>query len=459
MTAEIFHPDTYAQAVPYARFAELRRTAPVCWIEEPAVGAWPAGPGYWGVFAHADVKRVLRDPQTFSSHLGGTQIRDPETPADLGFVRAMMLNQDPPAQSRLRRIVAAAFTPRAIRALEEAIADRARTLVDAALPAGRSDFVEVAADLPVWTLARIMGVPDEDRRLLYDWANRVIGYQDTDYAGLSTADAEALSPLGRAALAERPASMTRPDGRPVNPRSRAGLADMYAYAHGLAGATVAADADADADASAESAASAATLAAAAEHSDGGTAPTGIVPRLLAEGLTDAEFENMFFLFAVAGNETLRNGIPGALLTLLQHPGQLADLRRDPESRLDTAVDELLRYWPPVMQFRRTASCDVALGNRVIRAGDKVVVYHASANRDETVFPDPDTLDLTRTPNDHVTFGFGPHYCLGAHLAKTQMRAMLGQVLTRMPHIRLDGDPVRLTSNFQNGLKHLPVRWD
>ncbi|MEY9933359.1 cytochrome P450 [Catenulispora sp. GP43] len=434
MTAEIFHPETYTRAVPYDRFAELRRTAPVCWIEEPAVGAWPAGPGYWGVFAHADVKRVLRDPQTFSSHLGGTQIRDPETREDLGFVRAMMLNQDPPAQSRLRRIVAAAFTPRAIRRLEETIAERARVLVDEVLPAGHADFVEVAADLPVWTLARIMGVPDEDRRLLYDWANRVIGYQDADYAGLSTADAAVLSPLGRAALAERPASMTRPDGRPLSPRSRAGLADMYAYAHGLAAATPV-----------------------GAEEDGG----GIVGRLLAEGLTDDEFENMFFLFAVAGNETLRNGIPGALLTLLEHPDQLDRLRRDPGTRLDPAVDELLRFWPPVMQFRRTATCDVTLGEQEIqiRAGDKVVVYHASANRDETVFPDPDRLDLTRSPNDHVTFGFGPHYCLGAHLARTQMRAMLGQVLARMPRIRLDGDPVRLTSNFQNGLKHLPVRWD
>ena len=434
MTVEIFQPETYTHAVPYDRFAELRHTTPVCWIEEPAVGAWPAGPGYWGVFAHADVKRVLRDPQTFSSHLGGTQIRDPETADDLRFVRAMMLNQDPPAQSRLRRIVAAAFTPRAIRRLEETIADRARELVDAVLPGGRADFVDVAADLPVWTLARIMGVPDEDRRLLYDWANRVIGYQDADYAGLSTADAEALSPLGRAALAERPVSRTRPDGRPVNPRSRVGLADMYAYAHGLA-----------------------ATASSTDETD--PAAGGIVARLIAEGLTDDEFENMFFLFAVAGNETLRNGIPGAILTLLQHPDQLDRLRRDPENLLDTAVDELLRHWPPVMQFRRTATCDVTLGGRAVKAGDKVVVYHASANRDETVFPDPDRLDLTRSPNDHVTFGFGPHYCLGAHLAKTQMRTMLGQVLTRMPRIRLDGEPVRLTSNFQNGLKHLPIRWD
>ncbi|MBS2550766.1 cytochrome P450 [Catenulispora sp. NL8] len=451
MTAEIFHPATYAQAVPYDRFAELRRTTPVCWIEEPAVGAWPAGSGYWGVFAHADVKRVLRDPDTFSSHLGGTQIRDPETSSDLDFVRAMMLNQDPPAQSRLRRIVAAAFTPRAIRRLEETIADRARTLVDAVLPAGHADFVEVAADLPVWTLARIMGVPDRDRRLLYDWANRVIGYQDADYAGLSTADAAALSPLGRAALAERPASMTRPDGRPLNPRSRVGLADMYAYAHGLAAAATGLAATTDLAATDSSAAT--------DNSAAADRDTGIVGRLLAEGLTDAEFENMFFLFAVAGNETLRNGIPGALLTLLQHPDQLGTLRRDPETLLGPAVDELLRYWPPVMQFRRTATRDVTLGGRDLRAGDKVVVYHASANRDETVFPDPDRFDITRSPNDYVSFGFGPHYCLGAHLAKTQMRAMLGQVLTRMPHVRPAGDPVRLTSNFQNGLKHLPIRWD
>ncbi|GAA1978183.1 cytochrome P450 [Catenulispora subtropica] len=446
---EIFQPQTYAHAVPYERFAELRRTTPVCWIDEPAVGAWPEGPGYWGVFAHADVKRVLRDPETFSSHLGGTQIRDPETPEDLRFVRAMMLNQDPPAQARLRRIVAAAFTPRAVRRLEETIADRARELVDAVVDTGRADFVEVAADLPVWTLARIMGVPDRDRRLLYDWANRVIGYQDAEYAGLSTADAEALSPLGREALAARPATMTRPDGRPLSPRSRAGLADMYAYAHGLATAVHAQSGDGGEGGDG------------GDRRDGGDGGDGggIVGRLLAEGLTDDEFENMFFLFAVAGNETLRNGIPGGLLCLLRHPDQFDRLRRDPEALLAPAVEEMLRHWPPVMQFRRTATCDVTLGGREIRAGQKVVVYHASANRDETVFPDPDRFDVGRTPNDHVSFGFGPHYCLGAHLAKTQMRAMFGQVVTRMPRIRPDGEPVRLTSNFQNGLKHLPVRWD
>jgi cytochrome P450 len=425
VTEEKFHPQTYADAVPYARFAELRRTAPVSRVAEPPVGAWPAGPGYWAVFRHADVKRVLRDPGTFSSHLGGTQIRDPETAGDLRFVRAMMLNQDPPAQARLRRIVAAAFTPRAVRQLEETITRRAAELVDGVLDQGRADFVDLAADLPVRTLARIMGVPDADRRLLYDWASRVIGYQDAEYAALSTAELATLSPLGQEAAALRPASAVRPDGRPLNPRSRAGLADMYAYAHGLAA--------------------------------GG--PDGIVGRMLAEGLTGDEFENMFFLFAVAGNETLRNGIPGGLLCLLQHPEEFDRLRRDPETLTESAIDEMLRFWPPVMQFRRTATRSVELGGQAIAAGEKVVVYHASANRDETVFADPDRFDVSRRPNDHVSFGFGPHYCLGAHLAKVQMRAMLGQVLERMPRIRLAGEPVRLTSNFQNGLKRLPVRWD
>lgn len=281
----------------------------------------------------------------------------------------------------------------------------------------------MAADLPVWTLAHIMGVPAEDRRLLYDWASRVIGYQDAEYAGLSTADLDSLSPLGRAAAEHRPV-LRRPDGRPVNPRSRAALRDMFGYAH--------------------------ALAAAKRERPG----EDIMSRMLAGGLTTAEFENAFFLFAVAGNETLRNGIPGGLLTLLDHPAEFDRLREDP-SLLPSAIEEMLRYWPPVMDFRRTATRDLELAGQEIRAGDKVVVYHASANRDETVFPEPDRFDITRTPNDHVSFGFGPHYCLGAHLARVQMRAIFRELLPL--EIERTGAPVRLASNFQNGLKHLPVR--
>ncbi|OKI10161.1 cytochrome [Streptomyces sp. CB02923] len=418
----VFTPDTYADAVPYELFRELRATRPVCWVEEPPVGAWPAGPGYWAVLRHADVRHVLRTPEIYSSYLGATQIRDPDTEDDLTFVRAMMLNQDPPDHARIRRVVAAAFTPRAVRELEKVIDARAEHLVAEVARAGEADFVSVAGDLPVWTLAHVMGVPEEDRQLLFDWSNRVIGYQDDAYATSSAADPARLSPMGRAALRARPAPAHRPDGRPANPRSRHALADMFAYAHALAG---------------------------------NPRPGTVMAHLREGGLNRAEFENMFFLFAVAGNETLRNGIPGGLLTLLRHPDQFARLRREPELT-GSAVEEMLRYWPPVIDFRRTATRDTELGGQAIRRGEKVVVYHASANRDETVFHDPGRFDITRTPNDHVSFGFGPHFCLGSHLARVQMRAVLRHVVEQLPGLELAGEPVRLVSNFQNGLRSLPV---
>ncbi|MFB8200352.1 cytochrome P450 [Kitasatospora purpeofusca] len=421
----IFLPGTYAEGVPYELFRELRAEAPVCWVEEPSVGPWPAGPGYWAVLRHADVKHVLRTPELFSSHLGATQIRDPDTAADLDFARAMMLNQDPPDHSRLRRAVAAAFTPRALRELTAAVEARAEELVAGIAPSGEVDVVPIAADLPVWTLARILGVPEQDRALLVDWSNRVIGYQDPDHARSSTADPSRLSAMGRDALGRRPADLTAPDGRPLNPRSRAALADMFAYAHALA-----------------------------EQPP----PGSMVARMREAGLSAAEFETMFFLFAVAGNETLRNGLPGALYSLLTNPDQYRLLRRRPEWT-GSAVDELLRFWPPVVEFRRTATRDVVLAGRRISGGDKVVVYHASANRDETVFADPDRLDLTRTPNDHVSFGYGPHFCVGAQLARIQMAALLRRLVAAWPEAELapGPPPPRLVSNFQNGLKELRVR--
>ncbi|MEV4504048.1 cytochrome P450 [Streptomyces klenkii] len=423
VTDDVFLPGTYARGVPYSRFRELREHSPVCRTGEPAVGPWPPGPGFWAVFRHADVKHVLRSPQTFSSHLGATQLRDPDTEADLKFVRAMMLNQDPPGHSRLRRIVAASLTPRAARELEHVIDARARALVDGVADRGEADFVALSADLPVRTLAHVLGVPQEDGALIHDWANRIIGYQDTDYA-LSRTAPDGLTPMGRAALARRPAPRTRPDGRPVNPRSREALADMFHYAHALAERP---------------------------------APGSVMAAMREGGLTRDEFEMMFFLFAVAGSETVRNALPGGLLTLLDHPGQYALLRTRPDL-IPSAVEEMLRYWPPVVHFRRTAAHDTELGGQRIRRGEKVAVFHPSANRDERVFADPDRFDITRSPNDHVSFGFGPHFCLGAHLARAQLRAVLRAVLDRLPGLERAGEAVRLTSNFQNGLKHLPVRW-
>ncbi|MCW7947013.1 cytochrome P450 [Streptomyces hygroscopicus] len=421
---DVFWPATYADGVPYELLATLRRTAPVCWIGEPPVGAWAAGSGYWAVFRHTDVKYVLRTPELFSSHVGATQIRDPDTPADLAFIQDMMLNQDPPQHGRLRRIVAAAFTPRAVRELEAVIEARAAVLIDSVADQGEADFVALAASLPLWALAHLMGMPESDTPLLLDWANRVIGYQDNELSGPQASEVTGLSPAGQAAVALRPGPLLRPDGRPFHPRSREALADMFAYAHTLG-----------------------------EN----PRPGSMMADMRDGGLTTEEFENMFFLLAVAGNETLRNALPGGLLSLLDHPDQFRLLQDKPDL-LAPAVEEMLRYWPAVINFRRTATRDVELGGIPIRAGDKVVVYHVSANRDEEVFADPDRFDITRSPNDHVSFGFGPHACIGAHLARAQMRSMLKHTVTRLPGLRLAGDPVRLTSNFVNGLKQLPIRW-
>jgi cytochrome P450 len=269
--------------------------------------------------------------------------------------------------------------------------------------------------------------------LMFDWSNRVIGYQDADYAVSDAFDPTGASPMAHIAVDVRRTIDVGPDGRMPDPRTREGLADMYAYATALAAEKRRNPAD------------------------------DIVSLLLHttddEGrhISEEEFETMFFLFAVAGNETVRNGIPGGLLTLLEHPEQYRLLVERPQL-LPSAIEEMLRYWPPVIHFRRTATRNLELGGAEIEAGDKVVVFHAAANRDPEVFNHPDTFDITREKNNHITFGSGPHFCLGAHLARQQMKSMFTQVLRRMPDLELDGDPVRLTSNFQNGLKSLPIRW-
>lgn len=427
----LYDASTYVNGVPYDAIDRLRASSPVVWVPEPALGGWPAGPGYWAVLSHQATKRVLRDAATFSSNLGGTQLRTPPDGDDLNFVRQMMLNQDPPEHHRLRGLLSKAFIPRAIAALNAEISTRAHDLVAAVAPRGSCDLVaDIVGDLPVAVLASVLGLPEQDRGLLYDWSNRVIGYQDADYAHSDSFDPATGTDMARAALALRP--KTDPKGDMPDPRTRAGLADMYAYAHALAEAKRAQPGD------------------------------DIVSLLLqadfeGSSLTSEEFETLFFLFAVAGNETLRNGIPGAVLTLIEHPDQYQSLLANREL-LPSAVEELLRFWPPVIHFRRTARVDTELDGQQIKAGDKVAVYHVAANRDPAVFTGPHRLDLGREGNDHVSFGFGPHFCLGAHLARQQMRSMLGELLTQLGRLELAGEPIRLQSNFQQGLKSLPVAW-
>jgi cytochrome P450 len=434
-TEVVFDPATYVAGVPFDALARLRRDQPVAWVEEVPVLGWPAGPGFWLVLRHADVETVVRQPRLFSSWLGATQIRDPATQEDLAYVRAMMLNMDPPEHSRLRRLLSRSFTPRAVAALESRIQGHARSLARRVFGGGAGggcDFArDVAADLPLLTLADVLGVPEQDRWLLFDWSNRVIGYQDPDYATSAEFDPAGGTAMAREALSLRPSP--GPDGRMPDPRTRDGMPDLYAYAH--------------------------LLAEEKRRRPGRDVMSILLAQVDGDGgrVSVEEFENMFWLFAVAGNETLRNGLPGACIALLDHPDAQQELRARPDL-MPAAVNEMLRWWTPVMTFRRTATADCELAGQPIRAGDKVVVSFTSANHDETVFPEPGRFDVHRQPNPHLVFGHGPHFCLGAHLARAQLTALFHEMLARTATLRYAGQPAYLRSNFQRGVKRLPVAW-
>jgi cytochrome P450 len=433
-TALLHDPRTYQVGVPFDVLERLRAEQPVAWVDEPPLLGLPGGPGYWLVTRHADVEAVTKQATLFSSWLGATQVRDPASDKDLAFVRRMMLNMDPPEHSRLRRLLTRSFTARAVARLEDQIRGHVTGILDRVLTGagGEIDFAkEVAADLPLLTLADVLGVPPQDRWLLFDWSNRVIGFQDPDYATSADFDPAGGTDLAREALRLRP----EPDaaGRMPDPRSREGMPDLYAYAH-LLGEQKRRDPGADVM----------SILMGQRDEAGGQ-------------VSVEEFENMFWLFAVAGNETLRNGLPGGMVALLQHPDAQRALREDP-SLVSGAVEEMLRWWTPVMVFRRTASSATRIGDVPVEAGDKVVVSFISANRDERVFDDPDVFDIRRGATNHLVFGHGPHFCLGAHLARVQMRAMFTELLARTSRLEPAGDPVLLRSSFQRGVKRLPIRW-
>ncbi|MFE2011863.1 cytochrome P450 [Streptomyces sp. NPDC059491] len=403
-TPDVFDPRLYAAGVPHDRFRALRDRAPVARQAEPEILGWPAGPGFWAVTRHADVVRVLKDSETYSSHLGATQIRDPD-PADLPFIRRMMLNQDPPERGRLRRLVSRAFTPGRIERFTVTARERAHGLLaEAVASGGEVDLVgTVTDDYALLNLTDLLGVPASDRGLLHAWTERVIAYQDPDEPPVLDAG-----------------------GRPVNPRSPAMLAEMFGYAQELAAYKRSHPAD------------------------------DVMTSLATSELADGELEMFFFLLTVAGNDTVRSAAPGGLLALAEHPGEQRRLWNG-EVPMETAVDELLRVHPPVLSFRRTASRDTELAGQHVRAGEKVVVFHASANHDERVFAAPHRLDLGRTPNPHVSFGDGPHVCLGAHFARLQLRVLYEEARAACGGVVLAGPPRRLVSNFVNGIKSLPVR--
>jgi cholest-4-en-3-one 26-monooxygenase len=386
--------DTFVGAVPHDMFDLLRRDAPAFWQPETD------GSGFWCLTRHEDVTVVNRDWETFSSARGGPLLveMDEET---LALQSSMMLNMDPPMHTRYRLLVNKGFTPRMISRLEERARALAGAIIDAVCEKGECDFVtDIAAELPLQVIAEMMGVPVEERHLLFDWSNRMIGSQDLEYA---VSEQEVMD----------------------------ASTQLYAYADQLA-------------------------AKKRVHPDEDIISVLISSTVDGEMLTDLEFDLFFLLLTVAGNETTRNLISHGMHALIEHPDQRARLLADP-SLMPTAVDEMLRWASPVMHFRRTAQRDTQLAGQKIAEGDKVVIWYISANRDERVFERSHTFDIGRAPNDHIAFGAGgPHFCLGANLARLEIRIMFEELVKRMPDMELNGRVERLRSNFINGLKHMPV---
>jgi len=380
---------TFLDGPPLEYFAYLRREHPVAWFDHEE----PDGPGYWIVTKWDDIMAVERDPETFSSNLGGTMIE----PLANG-VELMMLNQDPPRHTRLKLLVSRMFTPKHIRSIERSIRVAAKDIVDGVVGKGSIDLVtEVSAEMPLIVIAELMGIPSEDRGKVFDWSNRMVGAEDPEYG--------------------------------VNPEM-AGM-ELYAYAEELARRRLA---DPQEDI---------VTALLTGEVDG-------------ERLDPLEFNLFFMLLAVAGNETTRNLITGGMLALIEHPEQRTRLLADP-SLLPSAVEEMLRWVSPVNYFRRTATRDAEIRGVPIRAGEKVTLWYPSANRDEDQFPDPDAFDVGRTPNEHVAFGGrGPHHCLGANLARLEILVMFEELLWRIPDMELAGPVERLQMNLINGIKHMPV---
>lgn len=395
--------DTFVAGVPHEWFAWLREEDPV--HRNPELD----GSGFWAVTRYDDVVTVSRDPGLFSSWQGSALVAD-LPPDDLEGMRLQLIHMDPPEHTALRAIVNRAFTPRMIASLRDHVAELTTEIVDAVAPKGECDFVtEVAAELPLQVIAETLGVPREDRWRLFDWSNRLIGMEDPEYGSEDAAEADITAKVA--------------------------LVEMFQYAHELA-----------------------------ERKR--TEPAGDLCSVLVHAevdgrrLTDIEFNMFFFLLVIAGNETTRNLISGGLQALCEHPEARTRLLADP-ALLPTTVEEMLRWVSPVMQFRRTATRDTELAGREIAQGDKVVVYYGSANRDAGVFgPTADRFDGARAPNNHLAFGFGTHFCLGAALARLEIRVMFEELLPRLRDLRLAPGtrPERVPNAFVRGFKSLPVEF-
>jgi cytochrome P450 len=400
--------DRFAGNQAWGQFDTLRAEAPVFWQPETGTGS-----GFWAVTRYQDIAAVDKDAETFTST---RFVNLEEVDDDLQDLRRSLLETDGLRHRALRKLIQREFGRGPLtRTYEEFLRGLTRSTVDAALPKGEFDFVkEISADFPIQVLARLLDVPGEDTDRLIHWGNQMIGNTDPDYA-------EHL--------------LTDPDSdqyKHLPFRSPAAL-EVFEYGRDLA-----------------------------RRRKGGSG-TDLISLLVnrtpedGEPLSATDFDNYFLLLVVAGNETTRHTISQAMLALIEHPDQLALLQSKPEL-IPNAVEEFLRWASPVYHFRRTATRDTELGGQQIKAGDKVVMWFASGNRDEQVFENPYDLDVTRVPNDHLAFGgTGPHTCLGNSLARMEIRLMFEELIPRIEQVELAGPVPRVRSNFVNGIKRLPVR--
>lgn len=392
MQIDLLSPESFASGHPHAQYQWLRDAGGVHWHAEKD------GPGFWAVTRFEDVRAIGRDPATFSSE-PTIMIADPAQGSGIAFGdHKMMLMMDPPQHTAFRRLISREFTQGPAARLRPRCDALARQIVDAVIEDGECDFVaQVAGEMPSFVIAELLGIPLDDGRKLYELTEII-----------HTA-AEALPPGAQAQAVMK----------------------MFEYARGVIDEKRARPGD------------------------------DLSSRLLAaevdgRRLDDIDFMLFFLLLVDAGGDTTRNLVGGGLLALLSHPDELARLRADPVGLMPSAREELLRWVSPVIYMRRTAKQDTEVAGRRIRAGDKVVRYFGAANFDERAFPDPYRLDLSRMPNEHIAFGSGAHVCLGQHIARVEIDALLTEVVTRMHDIELAAEPEWLASNFISGPKRLPV---
>jgi cholest-4-en-3-one 26-monooxygenase len=389
-------PDNFVSGTPHHWFKELRAKDPVHWHAEKN------GPGFWCITKYEDVKTISRDPLLFSSWVGGTNIEDRDE-AGLAGLRMIMLNMDPPQHVKFRRIVQRGFTPQMVAKQETYLRGLATRIVDAVAHRGECEFVEeLAAELPLQVICELMGVPQEDRKLIFELSNKLIGFDDPEFQN------------------------TEEDARNAS-------AQMFGFAMKLAEKYRREPADN------------LTTVLMQTEVDG-------------EKLSELEFCSFFLLLLVAGNETTRTVTTNGMKALLDHPDQLRRLAANP-ALVPQAVEEFVRFDPAVHYFRRTATDDAEIRGRKIAKGQKVVMWYPSANRDEEIFEEPDRFDVGRENNPHLAFGIGEHFCLGANLARLELVVIFQEMLKRLRNPRLAAPPRRLRSNFINGVKEMRIEFD